>query len=808
MQASERNITRLHTGYRFLRTDSEDTRNFAAPEVDDSLWQSVTVPHDWAIGYDFDEKHDLSYQNVVADGISKAIPHTGRTGALPTVGIGWYRLPIHIPTEDEGRRLELIFDGIMWESEIFINGSSVATNHFGYRSFAVDITDHVRFGETNILAIKATVKPSCSRWYSGGGIFRNVWLVKKSVDSLAYCGIRTWIRDVSAESATLTVNIFTQGAPDSFEIELCDPSGTNILSGRGMIVNNHGIYTARPESPILWSLSSPVLYTLRIRTFHNGKKTDCDSISIGFRDCRFDPDRGFLLNGVPTKLHGVCDHHDLGALGAAVNRAALHRKLTLLADMGVNAIRTSHNPPAPELLELCDRMGFAVIDEMFDEWRLPKVENGYAKYFDDHAEEDAAAIIHRDINHPSVILWSIGNEIIEQRREDGAEVARFLCDVCHREDPTRLTTIGLDAPLPAEENGFFDAVDVIGLNYKPFLYKQLHEKYPQKIFYGSETASCVSTRGEYKLPAAVESPMQKYEDLTQSDYGLAAPHWACYPDRELAEQAEDPFIFGEFVWTGFDYLGEPTPYYSEWPARSSYFGAIDTAGIPKSRFYLYKSLWRSDPVLYLLPHWNFEGHEGEIIPIHIFTNYDRVELFVNGRSMGIKSKTTETEPLGDKRIYSDLRDISRCRIIFDDVPYTPGELVAVARGEKGEELARTRVKTADKPYAIRLYPERKVICADGEDVCYVRAIVTDLYGYPCPTANCTVRFRVEGAGVLAATDSGDPRDTVGFFSHERTLLNGACVAIVRPLEGKTGNVDIYADSDGLLSAATTVFVQA
>lgn len=806
MQAIERTIQRFHVGYRFLKTALDCPDDLSAPDLDDSAWEQVTVPHDWAIGHDFDEENDVSYQKVTADGITNAIRHTGRTGALPTVGCGWYRLPFFVPADAEGKQLELVFDGIMWESEIYINGTKLHENRFGYASFAVNITSCVQFGKQNLLAVKATVRPDCSRWYSGAGIFRNVRLITKSTDSLSYCGIRTWIRNVTPESATLTVNISTDGDPDTFEIELCSPEGSNILSGRGLIVARGGVYTAKVEAPVLWSVERPALYTLRVKTFRGGVRTDCDSVRIGFRDCRFDADRGFFLNGKPLKIHGVCDHHDLGVFGAAVNPSALRRKLKLLCDMGVNAVRTSHNPPSPELLDLCDQMGLLVMDELFDEWRTPKVANGYAKYFDERAEIDAAAVIRRDINHPSVFLWSIGNEVPEQRQKDGAEIARMLSDLCHREDPTRPTTMGFDADLAAEQNGFFDAVDLIGLNYKPHHYKLFHEKYPDKIFYGSETASCVSTRGEYKLPAAVESPMNKHDALTLSDYALSAPHWACYPDRELTEQLDDAFIFGEFVWTGFDYLGEPTPYYTEWPARSSYFGILDTAGLPKSRYYLYKSLWSRDKVLFIMPHWNFEGHEGENIPVHILTNYDRVELFVNGSSMGVREKLRNTAPLGEERVYGDFRDISRCRIVFDNVTYTPGELVAVARGENGEELARARVKTAGKPYAIRLATEQKSLAPDGEDACFIRATVVDRYGYPCPTAACVLRFHTEGVGMLYATDNGDPRDTSGYFCAERKTLNGACVAVIKSSAGQTGNIDVYADAEGLVSAAATVFV--
>ena len=662
-------------------------------------------------------------------------------------------------------------------------------------------------GARNVLAIRAVVKPNCSRWYPGAGIYRNAYLVTKSEASIAYCGIRTWIRDVSEESATLTVNLSTDGCADSFEIELCAPDGSAVLSGRGMIVGKTGVYTARVESPELWSLEKRNLYTLRVKIFSEGKRTDADSVKIGFRDCRVDAAEGFFLNGKHLKFKGVCNHHDLGVFGAAINLSALRRQLTILQDIGVNAIRTSHNPPAPELLSLCDEMGFLVMDEFFDEWKNPKVANGYAKYFDEHAEADVASIIHRDINHPSIVMWSIGNEMVEIRRPDGVEVAKLLCEVCHREDPTRPTTAGLNHPTTAEPNGFFEALDVIGLNYTPHLYKMFHDKYPDKAFFGSETVSCLSTRGEYRLPAVVEMPAKPNSDLTVSDYALASTSWSYHPDREFVAQEDVSSNLGEFVWTGFDYLGEPTPYHAEWPARSSFFGIVDTAGLPKSRFYQYKSQWSDKKVLFVMPHWNFEGREGEKVPVHIFTNYDRVELFVNGQSMGVKEKSHEVRDYGVNRIIEGNPDIARCRIVYEDVVYAPGELVAVALGENGEVLARTRVKTAGEPYSIKLVPETKAIIADGEDACFVRVYVVDRYGYVCPTASNLIRFRAAGAGTLYATDNGDPRETAGYFRREKKALNGALVAVIKSQKGETGTVDLYADADGLVSSATTIFAK-
>ncbi len=805
--------TRLHEDFRFhkiagfFEQSVREGIDLASPEYDDSAWQVVSVPHDWAIGHDFHEDNDCSVNSVLADGITKSIKHSGRTGALPTVGTGFYRKWLDIPADYEGRRLELVFDGIMWQSEIYVNGSLVYKNHFGYRSFSVDITDFVKVGEKNLLAVKAMVYEDCSRWYSGAGIFRNVYLLAKAPDALAYCGIRTKLGEVTADLARFSVELDTVGAPDLFELELCAPSGSSVLAGRGAFLGGKGKYDAKIESPTLWSIEKPSLYTLRITTFKDGKKTDTEHVKLGFRSLRFDPDEGFFLNEKNVKVKGVCLHHDLGVFGAAVNRVALERQLTLMREMGANAIRTSHNPPAPELLELCDKMGLLVIDEFFDEWKIPKVKNGYASYFEAHAEEDVVSVIHRDMNHPCVFLWSIGNEIEEQRRADGAQVAKFLSDICHREDPTRLVTAGLSYDMQAEENGFFDAIDVIGLNYKPHHYELFHKKYPSKIFYGSETASCCSMRGEFFLPAVIDVPQKKREDLSLSDYSLGAPNWAYYAERELLEQKKDPYIFGEFVWTGFDYLGEPTPYYSEWPARSSYFGIFDTAGLPKSRYFLYKSMWSKKRVLHILPHRNFEGHEGENIPVHILTSYDRVELFLNGRSLGIREKNPTIPDFLGERVLYNMEDVRCCRIIYDDVRYEPGELTVVALREDGTELDRLCVKTAGKPYAVRLAPERQRFTASDENACFVRAFVVDKNGTLCPTATHSLHFTVTGAGRLYATDNGDPRDTAGYFSADRHALGGACVAVVLPTVPEGGPIKIRATSDGLVDGEAELFAE-
>jgi len=798
----ERITKRLHEGFKFIKLPIEEIeKNFSSPELDDSEWENVTVPHDWAIGHDFKKEYDITYRNITADGITKPIEQSGRSGGLPTVGIGWYRLSLDIPAESKGKILELVFDGVMWECEVYVNGKLVGKNHFGYLSFTVDISDAVNYGGENLLAVKAVLKYDCSRWYPGAGIYRNLYLVEKARDSVKYCGIKTQIdtaADVSSADIELTVD--TCGNPDSFKFELVDRDGNAELSGEGIKVCN-----VKLDRPHLWTLEEPYLYTLKVSAIKNGEVTDSDTVRIGFRNCKFTPDKGFFLNGKPTKIYGVCMHHDMGIFGAAINYSVLHRQIEIMHEMGVNSIRTSHNPPAPELLDICDEMGILVMDELFDEWKLPKIENGYAQYFEEHSESDAVAIIRRDINHPSVFMWSIGNEVEEQKYSDGALVAQRLTDICHREDRTRPTTSGFNFYPQAEENGLYDTVDLVGLNYKPHLYKKLHEKYPDKIFYGSETESCVSTRGEYKFPVAVETNAPQREDITVSDYGLSSPSWAYYPDREFAAQ-RDEFVFGEYVWTGFDYLGEPTPYYREWPARSSFFGIVDLSGLPKSRYWQYMAEWTDKDVLFVMPHWNLEGHEGEEIPVHIITNYDKAELIVNGKSYGIREKVKNPEYNRYDRAITDRSVINAYRIIFD-VPYEPGEIVAVAYDENGNEAMRKVVKTAGKPYAVKLEAERAEISADGEDVCYVRAYIVDKDGNICPTASNLISFSANGAGRIYGTDNGDPRETVGFFSHERRVLNGACAVAVISKKGEKGILKLCGESEGLVASSVEIEVK-
>ena len=764
------------------------------PDFDDADWETVRVPHDWAITGTFEPDNDASELSVQQDGIVKAIPHLGRTGALPIVGTGVYRLALDIPEEARGHAVTLEFDGVMWESEVYVNGEKLAFHHFGYTSFEVDITRALVFGGENLIAVTASVLPACSRWYPGAGIYRNVRLVEKDAAHLNYNGV--WLRQLDADNGIFELSAAYTG-PDTVQLraEIAAPDGSVAAEVRTGVTDGELSAIFRIDRPLRWDVDAPNLYTARAQlTDGDGNALDDTRIRFGVRTFAFTPDGGFFLNGRPLKLQGVCGHHDLGSLGAAVSIPALRRQLRLLRQMGVNSIRTSHNPPAPELLDLCDEMGFTVMDELFDEWRRPKVKNGYFRYFDEHAEADAVSVIHRDRNHPSVILWSIGNEIYEQHDPEGWKIAKRLTAVCHREDPTRLTTAGMDGYPDALEKHMAFYVDVVGLNYKPHYYRQVHEKYPSLCIYGSETASCVSTRGVYHLPAESDIPCKKQADLTVSAYELAAPGWAYTPEREWAAQDSLPYVAGEYVWTGFDYLGEPTPYYSEWPSRSSYFGAIDLAGLPKNRFYGYRAQWTSEPVLHVFPHWIWEGHEGEIVPVHVYTNYPEAELFINGKSFGRRL-------LGDPAKSA----AERYRLVWNDAVYEPGEL-RVAAYRDGKAAGEAVVRTAGAPDRIVLTADRTELAADGDDLVYITAAVVDRAGTVCPHSDARITFRAEGAGELLTTDNGDQRETESFARPDKRCLAGYCVACVRTLRGVSGKLTVRADAEGLTGASLDVTV--
>ena len=772
-----RQIKALKNGFKFKKFNLNEVDESAfSTELDDSAWREVTIPHDWGIEGDFAEENDMTYAMIVQDGMTKAEPQTGRTGALPIVGEGVYRTWVKL---DEIETVVLELDGVMRESAVYVNGTRVGGCHFGYLSYELDITDFVKKG-ANLIAIHAIVYPDSSRWYSGGGLYRNVRLVTKPKAYIKYNGV--WVRQVyvDPELALFDITVDSVGT-NGFTAKITDPCGNvTELSAADNMLSYHA------EKPMLWDVDNPNLYTAEI-TLDSG---DCVSVRFGARVAEFTKD-GFFLNGRPLKLNGVCMHHDMGSIGAAVNRSALIRQLEIMKGMGVNALRTSHNPPAPELLDLCDQLGILVMDEFFDEWAVKKVENGYSKHFNEKALEDAESIILRDRNHPSIIMWSIGNEICEQWDKDGWKVARMLADKTKRLDPTRPTTAGLDWYPHCFDNRIAFYVDVIGLNYKPHLYKELKEKYPNIMLLGSETASCISTRGVYKLPAKIDISLNKNEDLTISDYSLCAPPWAYYAERELSAQRDCPYVLGEFIWTGFDYLGEPTPYYANWPSRSSYFGVVDLAGLPKNRYYCYKSAWIEEPVLHIFPHWSWDGYDGQNVPVHVFTNCDEVELFINGVSQGKRTLSTHGN--------DDMSQVERFRMIWDDTVYTPGEVLAVGY-KSGQEVLRQTVRTATAPHHIELSAYYSTIDADGEALNYVTAKIVDKDGNLCPNACNRLTFKASGSAYVYATDAGDQRETETFLRPDKKALSGMLVCCVRN-NGAKGTATVSCSADGLTSNA-------
>ena len=788
--ATERRIS-FDEGWRFLKADAPGAEQ---PGFDDSGWRTLNLPHDWAIEGPFDVKYNPE------------------TGGLPVFGTAWYRKHFAIPAAERGRWYSIEFDGAMSNSTVWLNGHKLGGRPYGYSSFALDLTPFLNFGEQNVVAVRLAPEDDSSRWYPGAGIYRNVWLVDTGPIHVGHWGTYITTPEVSDASATVKVrneihNGGKQAAEVVVETAIFDSGNKDVgresaevtIPAAQTKVSDADVRVARPRR---WDVASPYLFQA-VTTVRRGTQVlDRYVTPFGIRTIEFTRDRGFLLNGRHLKIQGVCDHHDLGALGAAVNRRAIERQLEILKGMGANAIRTSHNPPAPELLEACDRMGFLVMDEAFDMWRIPKKRNGYSKYFADWAETDMRDMIRRDRNHPSVILWSIGNEIPEQNKPDGWETAKFLSGIAHQEDPTRPTTAGMNDWEAAIRNHFADQVDVQGFNYQPMHYAKIQDEHPKWIIFGSETASCVSSRGVYHFPLAY---YEMDPSLQVSSYDTVAPPWAYCPDVEFEAQERLPNVLGEFVWTGFDYLGEPTPYGSRkyWPSRSSYFGIVDLAGFPKDRYYLYKSEWTAEPTVHLLPHWNWPGHEGQMIPVMAYTNAEQVELFLNGKSLGKKTRGKDTVviPVGPN-VTPEKKFTSKFRLEWQ-VAYEPGTLRAVAY-TGGRQVATDERRTAGRPAVVKLEPDRERIHDDGEDLSFVTVRIEDREGNLCPLADNLVHFHVAGPGEIAAVDNGNAASVEPFQADHRKAFNGLALLIVRSEKGRSGRIEVEATSDGLQSASVAV----
>jgi beta-galactosidase len=793
VSAPQRHIN-FNEGWRFFRGEAPGA---GEPGFRDTSWRAVRLPHDWAIDGPFDPKLD---------------PHTG---ALPVGGTGWYRKSFTLSESARSYEISIEFDGAMSNARVWLNGNDLGGRPYGYIGFALDLTPYLRFGaQENVLAVRLTPEEHASRWYPGAGIYRNVWLNVTGNARVAHWGTYVTTPDVSEAKATVVVRTEVEKSAGDRVITL----RTSIRDAAGRLVAQSGdariaagasqtLTTSLTVSrPHRWDVDDPYLYTVESEVQERGRIADRYITPLGIRSIAFSKDKGFVLNGRSLKLHGVCMHHDLGALGAAVNRRATERQLQIMKAAGVNAIRTSHNPPSPELLEFCDRLGLVVMDEAFDMWRIPKVPNGYSKYFAEWSERDVRDMARRDRNHPSVILWSIGNEIPEQGQPDGAKEARRLVGFFHEMDPTRPTTSAFNNWEGAIRNGLAAAVDVPGFNYQPMHYEQILKEHPEWIVFGAETASCVSSRGTYHLP------VEKYEKEPShqlSSYDVVAPPWAYCPDVEFAYQERFPALLGEFVWTGFDYLGEPTPYFSgrtagaaDWPARSSYFGMVDLAGFPKDRYYLYQSQWSQAPMVHLLPHWNWAGHEGQPVPVMAYSNADEVELLLNGRSLVRKAHFSEAweMPVG-ANVTPDLKFTTKYRLIWR-VPYQPGTLRAVAY-RNGKQVAADEVRTAGTPARIRLIPDRSHIAADGDDLSFVTVRIEDSNGVLCPEAGNLVQFRITGAGRIEAVDNGNAASIEPFRADRRTAFNGLALLIVRGLN-TAGQIRVIATSAGLAQGETEI----
>ena len=803
----------LEKGWRFCR---EDDLSFISPDYNDNKWQEVTVPHDWAIYGPFSIHNDQQNVAITQDGQTEALEHAGRTGGLPFVGVGWYRLNFDIPQDIEDKRITLLFDGAMSHAQVYVNGREAGYWPYGYNSFHLDITTLVEPGKSNTLAVRLENQSDSSRWYPGAGLYRNVHLIITEDVAVPMWGTQVTTPKVSAEYAR--VNILTQltrpeGRADELyriHTDILDPAGNIVATAEGgLSIYDNNLFEQSIDiaSPQLWSCQTPNLYTAVSRIYEGDTLKDEYSTRFGIRTIEIIPDKGFFLNGVATKFKGVCNHHDLGPLGAAVNDAAIRRQIRIMQDMGCNAIRTSHNMPAPELVRACDEMGMMLMLETFDEWKTPKLKNGYHNHFDEWAEKDLVNLLHHYRNNPSVVMWCIGNEVPDQGDVIwGAKLSRMLQDICHREDPTRPVTQGMDQPHNVVYNNMAAMMDVAGFNYRPHRYPDNYLRLPQQIILGSETASTVSSRGVYKFPVERAS-MRQYDDHQSSSYDVEHCGWSNLPEDDWIWHDDFDWGIGEFVWTGFDYLGEPTPYYTNWPSHSSLFGIVDLAGLPKDRYYLYRSHWNKDvETLHILPHWTWKGREGEITPIFVYTNYPSAELFINGVSQGVRTKDmsiTAENTMDQEESATSFRRQQRYRLMWMETKYEPGTVEVVAYNDKGEAVARKQMHTAGEPYRIVLEADRQTIAADGRDLAFITVKVVDRDGNLCPDAQHLISYKVDGEGFYRAGANGNSVSLELFHVPQMKVFNGMMTAIVQSTD-KAGNITLTAKGKGLKSAKIVI----
>jgi beta-galactosidase len=785
---------------------------FVQNNFNDKTWEAVTLPHDWAIKGPFYEGEPA----VVGGGM----------GRLPSPGVAWYRRKINIPVTDKGRSIYLDIDGAMSYAMVWLNGNLVGGWPYGYNSFRLDLTPYVQPGSENQLAIRLDNPANSARWYPGGGLYRNVWLTKVSPVHIANWGTFVRTKNITATAATIDLTVQLENkATTSQQVDVVTEIYTlnaqtgkagnkvaaiqrttvNVQAAQKQLLNN----SATIKSPLLWGpppAQKPNMYVAITRLYSKGKLIDEYQTPFGIRSLQFDADKGLHVNGKPIRIQGVNQHHDLGALGAAFNYRAAERQLEILRELGCNAIRLSHNPPAPELLELTDKMGFLVIDEIFDSWERKKTPHDFHLIFPDWYEPDTRSFIRRDRNHPSVIAWSFGNEVGEQYTADsGAAVARKLYNIVHEEDSTRPATASMNFAKP--DMPFSNEMDLLSLNYQGEgirdapayahlrgirtspLYPAFHTKFPHKMIVSSETASALSSRGTYIFPVynGISAPVS---DSTGGDpknryvsaYELYTAAFGASADKVFSSQDKHPYVSGEFVWSGWDYLGEPTPYYS---ARSSYSGIIDLAGFKKDRFYLYQARWRPElRMAHILPHWSWYDRKGQITPVHVFTSGDEAELFLNNKSLGRKKKGQY-----------------EYRLRWDSVIFEPGTLRVVTY-KKGKVWAADTVKSAGAAARLELTADRSNIKADGKDLSFITLRVKDASGNLTPewdnNADNMIKFSITGPGEIVATDNGDAADLSSFASHERRAFKGMALVIVRA--NAKGNITVAASANGLTEA--------
>ena len=767
----------------------------------DSLkWENVAVPHDWAIYGPFDRKYDLQKVAVEQNGETEETWKTGRTGALPYLGKGWYRTTVNV-ADTAGKSLTLKFDGAMSHAKVKVNGTQVGYWPYGYNSFTVPLDGVVRPGE-NVVEVSLENMPQSSRWYPGAGLYRNVHLIETDKVHVPVWGTYVTTPHVGRDYATVRLETKLEGVAKGQEVSLNtvirNPQGKEVASDSHMYKIYPGIVPVQNfvvKTPELWNVGAPKLYTAETVVSMNGKELDRYVTRFGIRSVEVRDGEGFFLNGEKVQFKGVCNHHDLGPLGAAINESALRHQLELLQSMGANAVRTSHNMPAPELVELCDEMGIMLMVEPFDDWGFrPKSPNGYGSLFKDWAEKDMVNMIHAYRNNPSVVMWSIGNEVPSQWGPDGLGELKFLQDICHREDPTRAVTCGMDQFDAVVNNGFAAALDVPGFNYKVNRYREAYPKLPQNTILGTETASTVSSRGQYFFPVEKAANVTRPGNQSSS-YDVEYCPWSNIPDDDFAVDDDLPYNMGQFVWTGFDYLGEPSPYDTDaWPSHSSYFGIFDLASLPKDRYYLYRSKWnKEDRTLHILPHWTWPGREGQITPVFVYTDSPKAELFINGKSQGVREKNDSTH-------------MNRYRLMWNETVYEPGEVKVVSYDKAGNKTGEASVRTAGKPYALKLTSNRQSLKDNGEDLAYVTVRVVDKAGNIVPNDAREVKFQVTGDGKFRATANGDPTSLRQFHKPVMDLFSGACTAIVQSGD-KPGEVTLKVTAKGLRSATLTIPVK-